>query len=177
MSGREKDAFDGLREKISKEFGVRGALSSPPHVTLFRPFETTDVEPLLPGLEKLAGESVAFTVALTKFAAFGDMVWFVEPEQDRRLFELKERIGATVAQSIGARESGFLRPPHFHVTLAYKDVFPAVHGRIGEFLKSEPLPIGSLTVDNITLFGLKSDGGIWEPVNFFSLRNPSEPRG
>lgn len=166
LSGQDKEVVDLLREMIATRFNVRGALSSPPHITLFRPFEMTDSAPVRQGITALARTLAPFTVPVTKFADFDQGVWFLEPAQHRGLLALKEKIAAVVKHAVGISENNTRRGVRFHVTLAYKDLTPETHRRIGEFLRHEPLPLATLNIDSVTLFGQRTDG-TWEPKVVF----------
>ncbi len=170
LTGRDKEMVDALRKRIAAQCGVRAALHIPPHMTIFRPFETDRVEPLLHALNDLASRHNSFTLPITGFAAFNEAVWFLDPTQDPALFALKSRIDDAVEASIGMKERRLHQGPYFHVTLAYKDVSPDAHRRIRKMIEREPLPIHTLVIDAIALFEQKPDSPRWETRAVFRFQ-------
>ncbi len=167
LSGREKIAVDALREKIAQAFGVQAALSIPPHITLFAPFETDGEQRLAKRMARIAESQTAFAFPVVSFSPFGNKVWFLDPVQDPGLLSLKEQLTAAVKESLNIDERGGFRLPHFHITLAYRDVSPDAHRLIGEFLRDQPLPIDSVTVDSVTLFERTPDEKGWMAAETF----------
>lgn len=165
LKGAEGQAVDALREKIAARFGVHAALKIPPHVTLFNPFETDDIGSLPDVLRDLSAAQAPIPLRITGFNSFDEAVWFLDVEQKPELLALKEKIASAVRKTTGQEDRRAGMTPHFHLTLAYKDVTPEAFSAIGEFLRGEPLPIAELTVDAVTLFSFPA--GRWEPLASF----------
>ncbi|MFH1046852.1 MAG: 2'-5' RNA ligase family protein [Patescibacteria group bacterium] len=167
-TGEAKLAIDRLRHSIAERFGVRGALNAPPHITLQRPFTTSDTELLEKQLAVCIANTAPFAVRLLGFGAFDDRVWFIEPEQSAELYALHAKIADDVLNTVGESDAEDFGKPHFHLTLAFKDVSPENHRLIGEFLRTEPLPLTSLDIDAVTLF-VHSPSDVWQEQQIFPL--------
>ncbi|MEI7741462.1 MAG: 2'-5' RNA ligase family protein [bacterium] len=161
LENEARDIVERLRRKIAEKFHVFAALNSPPHITLFYPFKTAVNTPILVGISALARNTVPFTVPILGFGAFGEAVRFLEPAQDKRLVALKDKVVATMYQRARIPERNSFSGFHFHITLAFKDLTPAIHREIVKLLETEPLPIASLYVNALTIFR-KQQTGKWE---------------
>lgn len=151
---------DELRHSISEKFLVKEALLIPPHLTLFYPFEmeVATVEILKKSLGQLAQGKSAFETKVTGFNHFGETVCFLDVEQSRDLFDLKEALVEMMKGQFQINEeTRGKNAPHFHITLAYKDVTPETFKLIEEYLKTWSLPIDKLRIDAITLFGRREE--------------------
>jgi len=152
LKGAEAKATDKLRASLGRAFGVEAASRIVPHVTLVPPFEVDDPALLKDDLASIARSTPAFTVAADGFGYFGDRVWYVDLDQVPPLCALKEAAEAVVrwhaVRLMGHRPGN---ETHFHVTLAYKDVTPALFLEIGDFLQGTEQPFRELHIDHIAL--------------------------
>lgn len=163
----ERDAVQALRQELREKFGVVAALRLPPHVTLFHPFDCPDAAPLMAPLTAVAARLEPWPVITPKFGSFREDVWYLDLEQDRALFRIKERLRQTVRASLGIEERSKHVDTHFHITMAYKDVTPEIFRKIGTCLKKRPPPVRRVVVDSFTLF--EHRGGEWRELRTFPL--------
>ncbi|KAA0206146.1 2'-5' RNA ligase family protein [Candidatus Uhrbacteria bacterium] len=152
------ERVDDLRREISERFDVHGALRLPPHITFVTPFEHADADTVIESVRAAVEPFLPFTVRTTGFAAFGKGVWFIDMEQDTKLFDIKNAIQSELGPRTGWLPGIFDKESHFHLTIVYKDVEPAVHEKIGEFLKSRTVPISSITIDAMTVLRHEEKG-------------------
>lgn len=168
-TGPARDAVDAFRERIAATFDVRAALALPPHVTLLTPFGTTVPSgAVTDALDEAVADVPAFALDMRDFGSFGDSVWFIEPAPSAELRGLWSRL-IDVMRSAGIEERPDRMDPRFHLTLAYKDVTPEVHRRIGAFLREETPPVRELRIDNVTLFAKGPDDPAWRAVHVAPL--------
>jgi 2'-5' RNA ligase len=126
------EEIESIKHELKVDQGLKGALRSPAHITLHRPFEwPAEKENQL--VDKLSGFSFSheFDISLKGFGFFEPRVIFVNVVYSDPLFmihdELK-RYAATELRIFNERDDrrGF----HPHVTVAFRDLkkreFPAV---------------------------------------------------
>jgi 2'-5' RNA ligase len=164
--------IDELRKKLAVTFSVQEALKSPPHLTLFYPFETDDIQGVEPALADIARSIPPFLLDVVGFRSFDEAVWFLDVEQRPELHALKTRIVDAITQTLGISENRKGNGVHFHITLAYKDLTPETFRQIESYLQETPLPVTHLTVSNITI--LRQTETSWVPLRVFLLGTASE---
>ncbi len=172
LEGDDARMVDELRIEIAEKFSVQGALRLPPHLTIFPPFELEESKKalLVPVLEQFAKKREAFSLAVTDFNHFDETVWFIDVEQSAVLFDLKTQLAGILLENFAVVEDLRGRKgPHFHITLAYKDVTPEKFGIIGEFLKGKKVPVKTLRVGAITLFAHRDEK--WLPAGRFGFES------
>ncbi|HVM90332.1 MAG TPA: 2'-5' RNA ligase family protein [Verrucomicrobiae bacterium] len=152
---------DRLRQTIAERFHVNDALRLPVHLTLIRPFEHAEQAAVSFSVEAALKALLPFTVQTKGFAAFRKDVWFIELEQDEKLFAVKRAIEAELGPRTGWTDT-YEQNTHFHITLAYKIPDDGTHERIGEFLKTQSVPVGTITIDSVSI--LTHDGARWIPT-------------
>lgn len=163
----ERDAVQALRQEMRDKFGVQAALRLPPHVTLFHPFDLPDAAPLLGPLAAVAAQLEPWPITTPDFGCFRNDVWFLDLEQDRALFRIKDRLCRAVSVAVGLEEHSMHADTYFHITLAYKDVTPVLFRKIGAFLRQRRPPTKRVVVDSFTLF--EHRGGQWRELRTFPL--------
>lgn len=168
LFGHAGDAIASLRDRVSEAFGVPSSYS-PPHLTLFYPFETDDPHRLAAALGVLASTRDPFAVSVTGYGAFDASVWYLAPSPDPALSALRRDVRSAVRETVGTEERQTRIASPFHATVA-KKYAPAVHPRIGSFLQKEPPP-AALTIDHVALFHRPSGVGRWGPIQVFFFRN------
>jgi len=171
LNGESEKRVNKLRLEIAEKFNVTAALRLPPHMTLFYPFESDGISPLIEKLKKITAKEKPFTIPIDGFMNFDDRVWFLNPKEDERLFGIKDQIVAAMKETTGIEENNEGRKTHFHITLAYKDLTSDVHRAIGEFLKEKELPIRDITIDNISILSWDGVKNIWTAEHIFSFTN------
>lgn len=158
IAGDAGTRVDRLRQIIAERFNANDALRLPVHLTLIRPFEHAEGEAVAMSVEAALKALLPFTVKTKGFAAFRKDVWFIELEQDETLFAVKKAIEAELGPRTGWTDA-YDQNTHFHITLAYKIPDDETHERIGDFLKTQSVPVDTITIDSVSI--LTHDGARW----------------
>ena len=145
----------------------RGALRSPPHITLHMPFSWADrkTPKLIGTLENLAAGLKPFEIQLKGFGCFEPRVIFIriEPAADLNLMHKKtEYAFKTELNLFNAvyRNEAFMP----HLTLAFRDLKKEAFNKAWQEFEHKPFE-AVWKIDNICL--LKHDGQKWEPFKWF----------
>lgn len=110
---------------FAEHYNSRGALNSPPHVTLQPPFEwpVTDVPKLEESLRAFAANRLQIPVTLSGFAAFAPRVIYADVVKSPPLLELQKDLMGYVAQNLGiVHPVSGTRPFVPHMTVAFRDL-------------------------------------------------------
>lgn len=120
--------IESLKHELLTSHGLKGALRSPAHITLHRPFEwKEEKERLL--IEKLRNFKFDsdFKIELQNFAWFEPRVIYVNVQPNQHLFELHARLTSYAKQELKLfNEAEDLRGFHPHVTVAFRDLKKAM---------------------------------------------------
>ncbi len=165
LKGDDEARVDALRRDLALKHSVQAALKIPPHFTLHYPFESADVSAIERSLAEFASAQAAFGIELKGFDCFEPDVWFIDVGHEPRLQSIRDALKSDLAALGIQEEKRFPDPFHFHVTLAYKDLSPQAFSAIGRELAGHPLPIGTLNIDSISLFGKVDDA--WSALRDF----------
>jgi 2'-5' RNA ligase len=185
MKSREKDQFlyfvailtpddvsdpiKNIKNLIKKTYGVSKALNSPPHITLFPPFrwQLSKVEILHTSLRKFAENYKAFPIILRGFGAFRPRVIFIGVCKNESLQllwqDLSYRMKEDIQLGVGPDKRGF----HPHITVAFKDLKPAIFYKAWPEFKDRPFE-GRFVADHISL--LKHNGNRWGVVKTYPFK-------
>lgn len=167
ISGDDGDRIDVLRKDIERRFDVHAARKIPPHITLVPPFHANDLLKFMDDVEADAKSLEGSRASVPGFGSFPrNKVWFIDVEKSQTLLDMKVRMESLCSQH-GLREPSQYEP-HFHVTLAYKDVGSEAFRGIGDYLKGVELPAQEVAIDNISIM-VKTDGR-WELFRRFDLK-------
>ena len=173
LSGRAKREIDLLKIEISKRFGVREALSYPPHITLKYPFATTDVKPLGKFLKKFSKEASEIQLKLKGFGYFDKEMpskgitksWNVHVIKSPELLRVRKQIIKKALELPNPTLNPKDKMIRLYVTLAYSDISPRKFREIGEFLKTKKFN-QDILFDNITVLKFKRK---WELHKKYSI--------
>lgn len=116
--------IESVKQDLLNSHGLKGALRSPAHITLHRPFEwKEEKEELL--VEKLRNFKFDsdFKIELQNFAWFEPRVIYVNVRHNEQLFELHSRLTSYAKQELKLfNEAEDMRGFHPHVTVAFRDL-------------------------------------------------------
>jgi 2'-5' RNA ligase len=118
------DQIEALKQELYAEHGLKGALRSPAHITLHRPFEWKE-EKEQDLIDKLGGFTFqdSFTVALKDFAFFEPRVIYVDVLKNKTIDELQQKLKVFAQKELRLlNEVNDLRGFHPHVTVAFRDL-------------------------------------------------------
>lgn len=118
------EEMEAIKNDLWQRYGLKGALRSPAHITLHRPFEWKEEreDQLIEALNRFAFTD-AFELRLNDFAFFEPRVVYAAVEQNEKLFELNARLKRYAARELGLlNEVNDERGFHPHVTVAFRDL-------------------------------------------------------
>lgn len=116
--------IEAVKQDLYATHGLKGALRSPSHITLHRPFEWKEnKEHAL--IEKISGFAFLpeFTISLKDFGFFEPRVIYVNVTKNLVLEELHQKLKTYAQKELGLlNEINDLRGFHPHVTVAFRDL-------------------------------------------------------
>ncbi|MEO9805699.1 MAG: 2'-5' RNA ligase family protein [Reichenbachiella sp.] len=151
-----------FKEEVAKKFNSKGALRSPPHITLHMPFKwrSDKEEELIERLSQFKFEHYPITVELDGFDFFEPRVVFVHVIKSEWLALLQKELTTFVRRELkffnaDYKDRGF----HPHMTIGFRDLKKAVFPEVKTYYKDQSYQ-RQFNVSNICL--LKHDGKRWE---------------
>jgi 2'-5' RNA ligase len=116
--------IEAIKQKLFTEHNLKGALRSPAHITLHRPFEwKEEKEEVL--IEKLSSFTFnkPFDLELNGFAFFEPRVVYINVVQNELLYELHTALENYAKKELRLfNEAEDMRGFHPHVTVAFRDL-------------------------------------------------------
>lgn len=115
---------EAIKTRLFAQFNLRGALRSPSHITLHRPFEWKEEkeEILISTLKQFNFEN-EFEITLKNFDCFKPRVIFVDVVKNEVLFELHTKLKYYVQENLKLfNEVEDMRGFHPHATVAFRDL-------------------------------------------------------
>ena len=156
-----------IKHDLFLKFGIKGALRSPAHITLHRPFEwSEEKEALLREKLRAFRFTEKLTIALRGWDSFSKRVVFVAVHADERLGQLH-----TGLKTFARRELGLLnewedeRGFHPHVTVAFRDLKNKNFTPVWEFVSSFDFN-HEMTVSGVSLLRLEDK---WQELEYFQF--------
>ena len=146
-----------FKEYFRDQYKSKGALNSPPHITLHMPFEFDDEERLVKTLKKFEFES--FEIELQDFGCFEPRVIFVDMKENGSLHEIQSRLTSFCKRELQLFNADHSdRAFHPHITIGFRDLKkPQFYTAWKEFENKSYS--ATFETDRISL--LKHDGKIW----------------
>ena len=156
-----------LSSEISEALGTwKLHESTPPHITLFRPFEVDDIASVKGILQDWSSSYVPLGIfTLSSFGRFDDRVVFADVDVDTDARRAAETLKNRLAAIPGMPQEDFplWRP---HVTLA-RHMSPQEIERIWEYVQDLERPSFVLPFDAVTLFHRSGERGWSAEETFF----------
>ncbi|MEH0154121.1 2'-5' RNA ligase family protein [Limibacter armeniacum] len=150
-----------MKHYMADHFETRGALKSPPHITLQPPFKWEEAREgeLMRALKTHLETTKPFELNLKGYSCFKPKVIFVDMEESEPLLALQAGIKEMVQQDWGIMEERYGdKPFHPHMTIAFKDLRKEMFGLAWDEFKEKMydrlIEIGSVCL-------LKHDGKKW----------------
>jgi 2'-5' RNA ligase len=115
---------ESYKQYLLKQFNLRGALRSPAHITLHRPFEwkAEKENVLIETLQKF-DFSTGFNIELQNFNCFSPRVIYVDVLKNEKLEELHTNLKYFAQNNLKLlNEVEDMRGFHPHVTIAFRDL-------------------------------------------------------
>lgn len=160
------EQIEAIKQALYQAHGLKGALRSPAHITLHRPFEwKEEKETLL--IEKLSRFAVKkdFEIELNGFAFFEPRVIYVNVLLNAALEELHTHLKTYAQRELQLfNEAEDLRGFHPHVTVANRDLKKPKFYELQPEFASKPFH-GVLMVSHFSLLKLEKT---WQEYRQFS---------
>ena len=159
--------IENIKSDIAQEFKIKGALRSPAHITLHRPFEWKEgKENEL--LEKLQVFSFKknFKIELKGYNTFSPRVVFIDVMKTDELTDLHYLFSGYAKRELGLlNEVNDLRGFHPHVTIAFRDLKKQQFYKLWE--KYQKLDFSaSFNYQGLSLLCLEKK---WEKIAYFPI--------
>jgi 2'-5' RNA ligase len=163
---RVLEQVEAFKLELLQQFNLKGALRSPAHITLHRPFEWKEEkeEQLIDTLSEFKFEA-GFDIVLKDFNCFEPRVIFVDVMRNESLNELHTQLKYFAQEKLRLfNEVEDMRGFHPHVTVAFRDLKKNRFAEIwGHFVQRQYN--ASFAYEGITLLKLEKK---WEPYQHFS---------
>ncbi|MGB3266805.1 MAG: 2'-5' RNA ligase family protein [Microcoleus sp.] len=114
-----------IKQYFAEHYNSRGALKSPPHITLQPPFEweAADVAKLEESLKSFAANRLAIPITMSGFAAFAPRVIYADVVKSPELLEIQKDLMSYVRENLGIVNSASQTRPFIpHMTVAFRDL-------------------------------------------------------
>jgi 2'-5' RNA ligase len=158
---------EAIKQNLFNEYKLKGALRSPAHITLHRPFEwKEEKEDLLIDTLKNFKACAPFDIELCDFNCFEPRVIFIDVKSNPQLNELHKNL-ARYCQ-INLRLLNEINDPrgfHPHITLAFRDLKRSMFYPLWENFKEQQFK----GIVNVTGFSLLKLENRWKVIKEFNI--------
>jgi 2'-5' RNA ligase len=157
-----------LKKNIFEQYGTKGALRSPGHITLHMPFswEEEKEEKLISSLQNFSFDK-ELQLTLSGFSCFEPRVVFINVQKNDILFEMQQQLVKYAKQNLQLfNQSDDMRGFHPHVTVAFRDLKKPTFYKMWEEYKNKAFD-AAFVCNNICL--LKHVEDKWEVYKTFTI--------
>lgn len=158
--------IEALKQALHEQHGLNGALRSPAHITLHRPFEWRE-EKEEDLIEKISGFKplVSTNIVLKDFAFFEPRVIYVDVLPNEQLSQLHTELTTFAKRELKLfNEAEDLRGFHPHITIAFRDLKKPKFYELRSEFENKHLG-GCFAYQGFSLLKLEKK---WEEVRFFA---------
>lgn len=162
---------DELKHYFNDRYQSKGALKSPPHITLHMPFlwKEKNEAKLMDKLKQFSIDHRTFPIELKNFDAFPPRVIFIHVVPGEFLNELQTALTKFCKTELQLFHAKYKDQPfHPHLTIAFRDLKKDQFKTAWKEFESKPFERAFLC-ESIAL--LKHDGKRWNAIKQFSLSN------
>lgn len=130
------DEVEQIKQQLHYNFGLKGAMRSPSHITLHMPFELQNKnEPVLINSLKKINFDVPIEIKSNGFSAFDQRVIFINIKLNEALFSFQKLIVKHLATNFNLEnEINNIRGFHPHITVAFRDLKKKQFTEVKSFL-------------------------------------------
>jgi 2'-5' RNA ligase len=156
-----------IKEYFKEKYHSKGALNSPPHITLHMPFEWKEKkeEKLLDALEGFSKGKKSFSVSLQNFSCFAPRVIYIDVTPSPELNQLQTDLHRFCKIELNLFNAQYRDLPfHPHLTVAFRDLRKEQFTAAWQEFQHKSFS-GEFEVNKITL--LKHSGIHWQPFKDF----------
>ena len=147
----------------------KGALRSPPHITLHMPFRWKEKKEnsLINILSEFYTSIDPFNISLENFECFSPRVIFIDVQPNEKLTILQKELTSYVKKNLKLLNANYKsRPFHPHITVAFRDLRKPEFHKAWEKFQHEKY---SSQFECAQFELLKHDGQKWNPFKTFKL--------
>jgi|SRR5690606_5603242 len=160
-----------VKQYVSDKYRSKGALKSPPHITLRMPFKWDEEkeEELIGLLNKFVTSCTQkpFELQLKNFGCFEPRVIFIAVEESESLLRLQQELKQFCKTDLNLFDAtNKERPYHPHLTVAFRDLKKVDFYKAWDEFKDKVFS-GNFLVKEFVL--LKHNGRVWEKFKSFPL--------
>lgn len=160
-----------VKQYVSDKYRSRGALKSPPHITLQMPFRWGEEreEKLIGLLNEFATSCTVkpFELQLKNFGCFEPRVIFIAVEESESLLRLQQKLKRFCKTDLNLFDATNKEHPyHPHLTVAFRDLKKVDFYKAWNEFKDKVFS-GNFLVEEFVL--LKHNGRVWEKFKSFPL--------
>lgn len=161
-------SIQAIKQSIFENYGTKGALRSPGHITLHMPFswEESKEEKLITELASFKFEK-PFSIQLKGYDCFEPRVVFINVTENETLHSLQKKLVKQARQKLQLfNQSDDMRGFHPHVTVAFRDLKKPVFYKVWEEYQSKEFT-AEFACSSICL--LKHNNQNWEAYKEFKF--------
>lgn len=163
------EEINQLKEYCKEKYSTKGALNSPPHITLHMPFQwrETKEEKLLEALSSFLAKEGSFELTLRGFSCFEPRVIFINVVENEMLKDFQKRLQRFCRTKLNLLNADYRSLPfHPHVTIAFRDLKKPMFEKAWDEFKAKKINV-HFQVNSIAV--LKRDARQWNILSAFSL--------
>ena len=165
-----EEAF-ALKNYFKEKYNSKASLNSPPHITLYMPFQwkSEEEEELLAALNDFGKGKEQINIEFDGFGAFPPRVIFISVKQNELLNQFQLQLQNFCKNELNLFNAQYKDQPfHPHLTIGFRDLkkemFVAAWSEFKGKSFSESFPTSGFTL-------LKHDGKLWQPNNNFTFKS------
>ncbi len=160
-----------LKNYFKEKYNSKASLNSPPHITLYMPFQwkSKEEEELLDALNDFSKGKEQFNIEFEGFGVFAPRVIFISVKLNELLNQFQQQLQHFCKNELKLLDARYKDQPfHPHLTLAFRDLkkemFAAAWSEFKGKSFSESFPASGFTL-------LKHDGMLWQPYSDFAFKS------
>ncbi|MGK7393803.1 MAG: 2'-5' RNA ligase family protein [Candidatus Cyclobacteriaceae bacterium M3_2C_046] len=164
-----REKVSAIKQYIAQHFQSKGALKSPPHITLHMPFywKPDQEQQLIDFLHDFARTQSTFELELENFGSFPRRVIYIQIHPSENLQQLYVCLTSNIRKKLNIIKDSYKNRGFTpHMTVAFKDLKPAAFSAAWPEFEKKTFSDRFL-VDEITL--LKHNGRSWDIFATFKL--------
>lgn len=155
---------EAIKQDLFTKYSLKGALRSPAHITLHRPFQFKNQKELnlIKTLEQFHFQS--FNIGLKGFGCFAPRVVFIDVKPSPALAETHQALTRFAKRELQLfNEADDLRGFHPHVTIAFRDLKKNDFPQVYDYFSDKDFS-AVFAVKQLALLKLKTT---WEVIHWF----------
>ncbi len=157
------------KQYFAEHYSSRGALKSPPHITLRMPFmwKEEKEDTLISAVAKFSEKNEPIQIQFNHFGCFPPRVIFIDVKKSEPLNLIQRNLQLFCKQELNlfnANDKEFAFNPH--LTVAFRDLKKSAFQKAWEEFREKKFE-GEFIVETVTL--LKHSGKQWETLTTFHL--------